>query len=185
MRARHRRATIGYLVEMEVAVVDDVESRKSVVDIVRELPPALGAIATEPVLTPGAVTGDIVVPPLSSDELLDALAPAADRGTSMKKIWPANMHLEMAACHLNVPVGKLVTPEDIAAVLRAGSLATVSEPASSIVAYIFVECSPKTILACVFEAGSSLQSAQRLYEETLSVGIPPAADWEAFIRDLL
>jgi hypothetical protein len=41
---------------------DDVKSRRSVADIVRDLPPAPGPLDTAPVLAPGAHKGDIVVP---------------------------------------------------------------------------------------------------------------------------
>ncbi len=93
------------------------------------------------------------------------------------------MHLELAAGHLNAPVGPLVKPADLALALRTGSLAAAGEQAGPLLASLFVESSPQTLLACVREAGASLQSAQRLYEETLAAGAPAVAQWEEVVRN--
>lgn len=54
--------------QAEAAVADGVKLGQSpgrtVTDILRELPSALGSLDTSPVLAPGAPAGDVVVPPL-------------------------------------------------------------------------------------------------------------------------
>lgn len=147
-------------------MADDINPMRTVADIVRELPPAAGPIDTAPVLAPGAVGGDVVVPPLP-------------------KKWPADMHLQITAGHLNTPVGPLVAPEDIVVALRTGSLSNVNEPAASVLAWLFVESSPKTIISCAREAGASLHTVQQLYNETLAVGIPRVPGWEEAVQALL
>jgi hypothetical protein len=89
----------------------------------------------------------------------------------------------MAVGHLNASTGPVLSPLQLAAALRAGSLEALSdEPlAAASVSYFFVETDLQMILQCVQEAGADLEHANNLYEATLRDSMPRVPHWEALM----
>lgn len=94
--------------------------------------------------------------------------------------------LDVAVTHLNAPYGPVVTVDHFVAALRAGSYQLDEIPYSSgaIIASAFNECSANLMLQCIREAGASIESANRLYQETLADYMPPSPEWEEAVRTL-
>ena len=80
--------------------------------------------------------------------------------------------LQLAVTHLNVPVGPVLTTEDLARALRSGSVAGFDKRAAAILSHLFVELDPGLIARCAYEAGSDLRRANELYKETLLAHLP-------------
>ena len=99
-----------------------------------------------------------------------------------------NSKLDLAAGHLNTPVGPLVKPEHLALALRKGSVSHVqagsrTDTVRGLLLTLFVETAPALILGCAREAGADLQSVNRLYEETLADHLPRVMEWERFVAE--
>lgn len=86
---------------------------------------------------------------------------------------------EMIALHMSIPY-KLgtVKKEDIYDALKQGTLSGVASPSKEILAYLFVENSPRSILKAVYECGSSIESAQKLYREIARMCQIRSLEWE-------
>jgi ABC-type amino acid transport substrate-binding protein len=95
--------------------------------------------------------------------------------------------LGLAVTHLNASVGAVLTAEQLAQALRAGSVdALHDEPtAAALVAYLFVELNPRLIALCAFEADTDVAHAHQLYQEGLLHAMPRVAAWENAIQYLL
>lgn len=94
--------------------------------------------------------------------------------------------LDLAVTHLNAPVGPLLTRNDLMSALRAGRLVAIRQPAAAALAtYLFVELEPALIVRCIREAGSDLQRANDLYEDTLRAKAPRSPSWERSVEHLL
>lgn len=85
----------------------------------------------------------------------------------------------MIARHLSVPYGDgTVTAQDVFEVLTHGSLSGISSPARDVLAGLFTETSPASVLRAVRECGSTLEKAQTLYAQTLELSSSPSLEWE-------
>ena len=85
----------------------------------------------------------------------------------------------MIAFHLGAPYGKdLVSEKEVYEALKNGSLAGIASPAKDILASLFIENSPTSILKDAYECGSSLENVQTLYEEIVALPFPPSPEWE-------
>lgn len=75
--------------------------------------------------------------------------------------------LVLVAGHLNTSYSIKVTPDDVAEVLRAGTLDldSISESKASLLHCLFTEHTPVLIMKCIEESGASIESAQALYQE--------------------
>lgn len=93
--------------------------------------------------------------------------------------------LQLAVTHLNVPVGPLVTEDDLARALQAGSVAGFDEKIAAVLSYLFVELDPALIARCAREAGSDLRRANELYKESLEAHLPRIPQWEKAVEHLL
>ncbi len=93
--------------------------------------------------------------------------------------------LQLAVTHLNVPVGPVVTEDDLARALSAGSIAGFDDKVAAVLSYLFVEIDPALIARCVTEAGSDLRRANALYEESLRAHVPRVPQWERAVEHLL
>jgi hypothetical protein len=93
--------------------------------------------------------------------------------------------LQLAVTHLNVPVGPVLTTEDLAQALRAGSVAGLDKRAGAILSHLFVELEPGLIARCAHEAGSDLRRANELYKESLQAHLPRVPQWEKAVEELL
>ncbi len=97
-------------------------------------------------------------------------------------------YLDMIAAHLNAPYGLAVSPDDIAAALRAGSLSPVQADAwvKELLASMFVEMEPEYIGRASFEAGVRLEEADALYQQARSeYGLPRVERWEDALKGVL
>ena len=94
--------------------------------------------------------------------------------------------LGLAVAHLNAPVGELLTREQLASVLRGGSLNSLEDAPSAValLSYLFVELEPQLIAACALESGSDLRLANQLYEDIVSRAMPRVAAWERAVAHL-
>lgn len=87
--------------------------------------------------------------------------------------------LDMIATHLNAPYGEVVMARDVAAVLRAGTLASLPPGLPrSILWALFAECAPATVLSATLEAGGSWRTAHALYREIVAGGGARVRGWE-------
>ena len=93
--------------------------------------------------------------------------------------------LQLAVTHLNVPVGPLVTEDDLSRALQAGSVAGFDDKVAAVLSYLFVELDPALIARCVREAGSDLRRANELYKESLGAHLPRVPEWEQAVEHLL
>ena len=93
----------------------------------------------------------------------------------------------MAATHLNAPTGPVLSAEQLAEALRAGSVDVIAHwpAAAALVSYLFVEVEPRLITLCANEAGAGLAQANRLYQESLRDGLPRVSAWEQAVAHLL
>ncbi len=89
----------------------------------------------------------------------------------------------LIAFHLSVPYGLgTVSEEDVYEILKNGTLAGIRSPAKDVLAFLFHENSPTSILKAVGECGGSLENVQELYEEIRGMSFPPAPEWEKMTR---
>jgi hypothetical protein len=93
--------------------------------------------------------------------------------------------LQLAVTHLNVPVGPLVSEDDLSRALQAGSVAGLDDKVAAVLSYLFVEIEPELIARCVREAGSDLRRANELYQESLQAHLPRVPRWEQAMEHLL
>ncbi|CUB01367.1 MULTISPECIES: hypothetical protein [Comamonas] len=84
----------------------------------------------------------------------------------------------LIANHMNVPYGKIVSEEDVAASFRHGRLSASNLEANAILAFFFNEIEPSLIIRCAREVGVSLQTANALYKDTLVRGCCASPSWE-------
>lgn len=90
--------------------------------------------------------------------------------------------LNLAVGHLNASVGPLLTVEQLAAAMRAGSTRHLPETPAALVLSMFAELSPALILRCAAEAGADVRQVDQLYREALADALPPVPAWEHAIR---
>lgn len=98
------------------------------------------------------------------------------------------MSLAVAVQHLNASVGPVLTAEQLAGAMRAGSVQALegkSPTAAALISSLFVELTPSLILACAAEAQAEVSRVQSLYEESLNEGMPPVARWQDVVEGLL
>ena len=90
----------------------------------------------------------------------------------------------MLACHLNAPLGPVVSPIAIAEALRSGAVDDVAqdETVRAALLSMFVEAEPSLILSCAREAGGTWRSADRLYRQSLADGLPHVPTWESVVE---
>lgn len=97
-------------------------------------------------------------------------------------------YLEMIATHLNAPYGKVLSPADVAAALRAGDLTSAARDAlaQELLAQMFLEMEPEFIGRASFEAGVRLEEADALYQNARKhFDLPRAARWEEALEGVL
>lgn len=99
-------------------------------------------------------------------------------------------NLDLAVSHLNASVGSVLTAEQLAVALRAGSAhhahhAPPSATAAALISSMFTELGPGLILRCAVEAGADVQHVNQLYEEALADAIPRAPAWEQSVEHFL
>jgi hypothetical protein len=93
--------------------------------------------------------------------------------------------LQIAVTHLNVPVGPVLTVDDLARALRAGSVAGFDDRVAALLIHAFVELDPALIARCAAEAGSDLRHANELYKESVQANLPRVPQWEKAVEHLL
>lgn len=95
--------------------------------------------------------------------------------------------LDLATTHLNTPYGNVVTIEHLSSALRAGTVEmdSIPELSAAIISTAFNELSTNLIIQCVYEAGASIESANRLYKETLEDHRYPSPGWEALVKGVM
>lgn len=91
---------------------------------------------------------------------------------------------QLIATHMNVPYGRVVSAADVVASLKAGRLLAPSKFANEILAGLFVEMEPRLILRCAQQENVAISNVQRLYEDTVRVGLMPAPAWEETMKAL-
>ncbi|EQD25673.1 MAG: hypothetical protein M1537_05005 [Nitrospirae bacterium] len=85
----------------------------------------------------------------------------------------------MIAFHLSVPYGlDIVKEQDVYKALKQGSLEGIDSPAKDALASLFNENSPASILKAVYECGSSVELARKLYREIIEIPFPRSPEWE-------
>lgn len=96
-------------------------------------------------------------------------------------------NLALAVGHLNASVGRVLTSEQLASALRAGSSRNVSpSPAvAALIRSLFIELAPELILRCAAEADADVQHVNQLYRETLADALPRARAWENSVEHFL
>lgn len=90
--------------------------------------------------------------------------------------------LDLIVTHLNAPVGQVLTPAHLQAVLTAGSFAAVTHAppvVGALLASLFVEISPPLILRAMIAVGGDHDRLHHLYQESLAMGMPEVAYWQA------
>lgn len=85
----------------------------------------------------------------------------------------------LIANHMNVPYGKIVSEEDVAASFRNGRLSAATRDANGILGPFFNEIEPSLILRCAEELGVDFVTVSSLYEDTLKQGFCPSPAWES------
>lgn len=95
--------------------------------------------------------------------------------------------LALAVGHLNASVGPVLTREQLASALRAGSTRDipVSPTAAALIKSLFAELPPDLILRCTTESGADLLRVNELYLEALADALPPVPTWETSVEHLL
>jgi hypothetical protein len=99
-----------------------------------------------------------------------------------------NSYLTLITRHLNAPYGVIVRADDIARVLRAGSVHVLDDQpfARELASSIFIEMEPEIIGAACYEAGVDITHAQLLYEELRAEqGLPVVFRWQDAVRGAL
>ncbi|MEC4683336.1 MAG: hypothetical protein VST70_06640 [Nitrospirota bacterium] len=85
----------------------------------------------------------------------------------------------MIAFHLSAPYKPgIVSEQDVYDALKHGSLAGIASPAMDILASLFKENSPTSILKPVYECGSSVENVQKFYEEIIGMPFGRSPEWE-------
>lgn len=118
---------------------------------------------------------------------INPISPAINTAAAALTTAQHSGSLGLAVTHLNASTGPVLTTEQLAASLRAGSAAALaaSPAASALVRYLFVEVEPRLIAACARQAGAGLQLANQLYEENLRHAMPRVRAWEQAVAHLL
>ena len=95
--------------------------------------------------------------------------------------------LQLAVKHLNASVGQVLSPEQLASALRAGTVRgmTAAAPAAALVSSVFTELSPELILRCAEEAHTDVLRVNQLYRESLADKLPRAETWEHSVGHFL
>lgn len=93
--------------------------------------------------------------------------------------------LKLAVTHLNVPVGPVLSVDDLARVLRTGSVAGFDDKPAALLLHMFVELEPALIARCAAEAGSDLRHANELYKQSVQANLPRVPLWEKAVEHLL
>jgi hypothetical protein len=95
--------------------------------------------------------------------------------------------LDLAITHLNVPVGQVLTADQLALALREGSVAPLSKDphAAALVSSLFAELSPQLILHAAAEARADLSHVEQLYRESLAASMPRVVRWEHAVEHML
>jgi hypothetical protein len=93
--------------------------------------------------------------------------------------------LEIAVTHLNVPVGEIVTVDQLTQALRTGTVAGLKRTPAAVLSYLFVELEPSLIARCAAEAGANLRTVNQLYEESLRGHLPRTPAWEEAVAQLI
>lgn len=96
-------------------------------------------------------------------------------------------NLELAVGHLNASLGRVLTVEQLASALRAGSVrrTSPSPAAAALISSLFTELAPNLILRCAAEAGADVEQVNQLYEEALADALPRAPAWETSVGHFL
>ncbi len=85
----------------------------------------------------------------------------------------------MIAFHLSVPYGPgIVSEQDVYHALKHGSLVGITSPAKDVLVSLFNENSPTSILKAVYECGSSVENAEKLYREITELPFHRSPEWE-------
>jgi hypothetical protein len=85
----------------------------------------------------------------------------------------------MIAFHLSAPYEPgLVKEQDVYRALNQGSLDGIASPAKDVLVSLFIENSPASILKAVYECGSSVKNARKLYKEIIEIPFPRSIEWE-------
>ena len=90
----------------------------------------------------------------------------------------------LIACHMNVPYGHVLDEQDVWNSLRNGKLSAGSERADAILAAMFCEVEPATIVRCAVEIKVPIAQVNRLYQETLGRGNLRSPAWEQAVEAL-
>jgi hypothetical protein len=85
---------------------------------------------------------------------------------------------QLIATHMNAPYGRVVSAADVVASLHAGHLCAASKAANEILSALFVEVEPRLILRCAAQEQVAASKVQKLYEDTVRVGLMPVPEWE-------
>lgn len=95
--------------------------------------------------------------------------------------------LNLAVTHLNVPVGNILTADQLALALRHGTAASLSNhpDAAAFISSLFTELSPQLILHAAAEAKADIQHVEQLYQESLAASMPRVASWEHAVEHML
>lgn len=99
---------------------------------------------------------------------------------------PASRPLLVAVGHLNAAPGNLLTPGDLAAALRSGSVNHLvgDRTRTALVLSIFTELSPALIARCAVAAGADLEAVDRLYRHAVAAGLPAVPAWSDAVECL-
>lgn len=90
-------------------------------------------------------------------------------------------NLNVVVAHLNAPHGVVVGLEQLACVLRTGSVDVLSpkDKAVPIISALFLKVDPLLILASAKEAGADVNNVHALYLEGLAPGMTVVPAWGA------
>ncbi len=83
----------------------------------------------------------------------------------------------MIATHINVPYGRVVTPNDVEVCLRQGTFCAPTDEANALLSALFVECSRNLIERAASELGVPLERVVMLYHHSLRMGLPECPEW--------
>jgi hypothetical protein len=95
--------------------------------------------------------------------------------------------LGLAVAHLNASVGSILTVDQLAKALEAGTTKVLFDAptAAALVSYLFVEVEPKLVVQCTQEVGTDVLHANMLYCESLRQDLPRVPQWESAIMYLI
>jgi hypothetical protein len=94
--------------------------------------------------------------------------------------------LNVAVGQLNASVGNVVSADQLASALRAGSVHHLSSTlVGALINSIFAELPPDLILRSAAEAGADVHAVDRLYRATLADALPPSPRWERAVEPFL